>query len=212
LSLLIEAHYLPAIEYMALAAKQGSLLIEQCENFEKSTCRNRCYIAGSNGKLMLSIPLLGGRQQNCLTRNVQIDNRQNWQKIHRHSIESAYRSTAYFEYYFDALLPFYTKIHKFLFDLNIGLLATLIKLLKANINLLFTESYHKNHLSPDVKDCRNILIPNQNPMLRQQLGFSPPTYYQVFAHKIGFLPNISIIDLLFALGPETTPVLLNSFN
>jgi len=201
-TLLIESHYLGNIQYYAELLRHQNIVLEQYEFFEKSTFRNRCYIAGSNGKLMLSIPLIGGRQQHAITKDVRIDYTYHWQKSHWHSIESAYRSTAYFDYYQDSFRPLYKHQQTFLFDFNLQLLQTILKILKVERTITFSEAYHKIYPSEQLNDLRNSIHPKQ---LKPASSLSPsmPTYFQIFAHKYGFLPNLSIIDLLFAKGPDT---------
>ena len=200
-TLLIESHYLGNIQYYAELLQHPFIVLEQYEFFEKSTYRNRCYIAGSNGKLMLSIPLIGGRQQRTMTKDVRIDYSYPWQKSHWHSLESAYRSTAFFDYYQDSFYPLYKQQQTFLFDFNLQLLLTVFKLLKVERTVTFSEEYRKAYPPEQFTDLRNKIHPNRQTY--SSTSFHPmPAYFQIFAHKYGFLPNLSIIDLLFAKGPD----------
>lgn len=203
MSLLTELHYLGCITYFAELLKHPSVVFEQYEFFEKSTFRNRCYIAGSNGVLMLSIPLVGGRHQHqTISKDVRIDYSYNWQRVHWNSIESAYQSSAFFDYYADSLQPSYLVKPAFLFDFNYTLLQVILKLLRTEITSSFTRSYNKHYESDEIIDFRNCIHPKQ---LKQtgHFYYPFPAYFQIFAHKYGFLPNLSILDLMFAKGPDT---------
>lgn len=164
--------------------------IEYCENFVKSTGRNRCHIAGVNGKLMLSIPVTGGRDHHQLYNSVKINYDNSWQRMHWQSICSAYGSTPFFLHYAPRFEDFYAQQFDLLFQYNLQLLAVVLKCLKAERQIKFTEQYHK--LLDGEHDYRKSVEEN----------IVMPPYYQAFNEKNGFTPNLSIIDLLFNLGPQ----------
>jgi hypothetical protein len=187
--------YLPNIEYMALLCKEEKVFIEAEENFVKSSFRNRCEIAGANGKMTLSIPVKGGRDRHQKYRDVQIPNLSPWQAQHWQSILSAYGSAPFFEHYQHHFQHFYEKEANSLFDFNVALLSVLLKLLKVKTEIIFTTTYQKT--PTDLIDFRNHF--SQNNIIAPTL----PKYIQVFESKTGFISNMSVLDLLFNLGPET---------
>jgi hypothetical protein len=191
--ILVELQYLGCIEYYAKLLQYNEIILERHENFIKSSHRNRCYIAGANGMLRLSIPLLHGRDQKRLYTEIQTDHTQRWRAIHWHSIVSAYKHAPYFEHYATYFAHFYAdKNPVALFEWNLQLFQITLQLLKAKPRVLFTESYQKI-VPPDIDDYRNHLC-NANATM--------PVYHQVFIDKNGFLPNLSVLDLLMNLGKE----------
>jgi hypothetical protein len=190
---LIELQYLAPIEYYAKLLQCDEIIIEAHENFVKSTNRNRCYIAGANGKLRLTIPLLKGRDQRALYTDIEMDSRERWRAIHWHSIVSAYKHAPYFEHYAPYFEKFYLNYsEEKLFNWNLELFQLTMKLLKANHPISFSAEYQKT-VSEGIDDCRNkIFLPEQ-----------VKEYHQVFIEKSGFLPYLSIIDLLMNLGNDS---------
>ena len=189
---LLSLHYLPNAQWFKNYLAGDLVLIEQHENFVKSTCRNRCYIVGANGKQILTIPLSGGRDHHQKYTETRISYQNNWQDNHWQSIKSAYGSTPYFEFYAHIFQNFYERQPEFLFDFNIELLKAVLKALKIKKEFAFSESYQKAPENViDLRDERKS-IPQA-----EQL----PRYYQVFDDKHGFTPDLSIIDLVFNLGP-----------
>lgn len=187
--------YLGNIEYYSLLKNAENILLEKHEHHIKQTYRNRTEIYGANGKLKLIIPL-DKRGDRTFVKDLRIDNNQLWQKLHWKSIESAYRSSPYFEYYEHEFIPFYKKEFKYLIDYNLQLQERVLNLLEISVDLNFTESYQKEIES--FIDYRSIL----NPKSKDHTSFSPTSYMQVFEPKHGFIPNLSIIDLLFNEGPN----------
>lgn len=190
--------YLPSISWFHRFITHDQVLIERCENFVKSTGRNRCSIAGANGRQLLSIPLQGGRDHHRLYTELNISYKADWQSNHWQSIVSAYGSTPYFEYYAYKLQPFYERQYPSLFDFNLQLLQIMLKMLKAEREIRFTENYTK--ATDGVVDLRT--------MGKNDNGLSNPPYYQIFGDRNGFIPNLSIIDLIFHKGPEAKEYLM----
>ncbi len=195
--LLIELHYLPPISWFIHALKYESVLIELHENFEKSTYRNRCYIAGPDGKLRLTIPLQHGRNQRTKFSEVKIAYDSDWQKIHWSSLCSCYRNSPYFEYYEDMFEHFYRQRFDLLFTFNLELLKVIIRLLKIDLTIDFTKTFVKETGNSFV-DMRSKLLPNHAPEFDHL-----PGYHQVFQDRTGFLQDLSIVDLLFNEGPNS---------
>ncbi len=205
-TLLIETQYLPPIYSIARMIYHGKVLIEQHEHFIKSTYRNRCYIATPNGRQRMSLPLANGKGQRRVMEKVQIAYSEQWQKIHWDTICYAYRSSPYFEYYEDHFEPFYQQHYPNLIDFNTQLLALILQLIGAEIVLEKTSSFQKKYDDTDILDFRSVVHPKKEQEKQDSL-FTPPVYHQVFEEKIGFLPHLSIIDLLFAEGPQTLGIL-----
>lgn len=175
------------------------VFIEQHENFMKQTYRNRCNILAANGVLALSISLVKPKALKINIREVKIDYKTDWQKQHLKSIESAYRNSPFYEYLIDDFLPLYQKKTTFLFDFNMLLINKIFNVLELNKDIKFTDNFLKPN--DDVFDFRYRLKPKkQEPKIT---ALASKHYYQVFNDKYPFQPDLSIIDLLFNLGPET---------
>lgn len=188
--------YLPSIEYFSKILKhQDNLLIENAENFRKQSYRNRAIIHSPNGALNLIVPVIKGAKNHTLVKDVRISYDFRWQKLHWMSLQTSYRSSAYFEYYEDDLAIFYEKKWDFLFDYNEDILGLLNRLLKINISYNYTKNFEQTYNGLD--DYRESI----HPKLASDISFKP--YYQVFEERNGFLPNLSIVDLLFNQGPQS---------
>lgn len=190
--------YLPSIEFFKNLQhfKDESILIEQEEHFPKQTFRNRTRIAGPNGILDLTVPIKKNKGSKGHTpyKDIRIANDDNWQRIHWLSLETCYRSSAYFEFYEDEFAPFYQKKFDFLIDYNQQLLNVLLKLLKFPLDYNFTDEYEKTYLG--LVDLRGEMHP------KKPSAYQNKPYYQVFEDRIGYLPNLSMVDLLFNQGPQ----------
>ncbi len=194
--LLLPAFYLPPVSYFHIIQQsEQPLIVERFEHFPKQTYRTRAKIATANGVLDLIVPIIHGRKEHVPMKDIRINYDFNWQRLHWLSIQTAYRSSAYFEYYEDDFVRFYEQKHDFLFDFNIEQLQLLLKCMKINRSLGFTERYTSRveHL-----DYREAIHPKKPSLL-----MNPEPYYQVFKDKHGFLPDLSVVDLLFNQGPQS---------
>ncbi|WP_256010547.1 WbqC family protein [Desertivirga xinjiangensis] len=188
--------YLPPVSFFPeLLQYKDHIVIERFEHFPKQTYRNRASIHSPQGKLDLIIPVVKGSKVHTKVKDVRISYDFQWQRLHWLSLQSSYRSSAYFEFYEDEFAPFFEKKWDFLFDFNSDLLQVLLKLLKININLSYSEEYEKEYA--DLADFRHEMNPKAG------ITYSNKTYYQVFDDRNGFLPNLSIVDLLFNQGPQS---------
>ncbi|HWY37386.1 MAG TPA: WbqC family protein [Bacteroidia bacterium] len=191
--MLLSTAYLPPVEYFQKIISSKTVFIEKHEHFVKQTYRNRCHIYGANGIQALSIPLVNGHEKTIISEK-KIAYAENWQQQHWRSIESAYRNSPYFIYYEDELRFFYKEKFDLLLEYNTEILKVLLKLLKLNVEIDFTETFERK----SGNDFREAISPKNKIELAE---FNP--YSQVFSEKYGFKPNLSIIDLIFNKGPDT---------
>lgn len=207
--LIAPADYLAPIAVYAQYANAETIYIECYEHFVKSTYRNRCHIASPNGVLRLSIPLEHGKNQRRIMRDVRISYEVDWQKNHWQSLIASYRSSPYFEYYEDDFAPFYHKKLPFLLDFNEELRQLIFRILGwENQAIQYTAQYQASYAGTSALDIRQWLRPNTTEETLAALGVTLPEYYQVFSTKTGFLPNMSLVDLLFSQGARQTKSIL----
>ncbi len=204
-TLLIDSQYFGSVDYYKLLNKFSNIVIEQYETYQKMSFRNRCMVAGSNGVVGLSVPLEKGRGQRELMKDVRISYSDNWQLQHWRTIESCYSRAPFFEFYRDGVWQLLQQKETFLLDLNMATLSWLQKVLKMPGSVSLTNHYQKS-CEEGVTDKRNSLLPKQ-----YQLSYTGPRYTQVFEDRIGFQPNLSILDLLFCSGPETGHLVKTTF-
>lgn len=193
----------PNIYWWLQVQGADTLLLDGGEHFEKMTYRNKYFITGSNGGIQLSIPLLQGRAQRSPMQQVQIDNKQRWQVQHWRTLVSVYKRTPYFEHYEPSLEKLYTQNFYSLIDFNLASIKWLQKELRAGFSVTTTDVFQKEYT--DAADLRRVMKPG---IEKQALDGAEP-YYQVFADRVGFLPNLSMLDLLFAEGPHALQWLKN---
>ena len=199
---LLSSAYLPPIEYFSSIINSEKQLIEKHETYKKQTYRNRCRILGPNGILTLTIPINKPNGNHTKINEITISYLENWQQIHWRSIESSYNSSPFFLYYKEELKEIYQKKHKYLFDLNNDFLKLISEFIGIEFTINLTSKFVNN--PTNILDLRNIISPKK---LSQKIDFIK--YSQVFANKFGFTPNLSIIDLLFNIGPEAIDYLTN---
>ncbi|MEM9390922.1 MAG: WbqC family protein [Bacteroidota bacterium] len=203
-ALLIEIHYLPCIEYFACLHQHDAILIEARENYVKQSFRNRCYIRDANGKLQLTVPVVGGRKK-ISVKDIQIDYGQNWNKIHLRALKSAYGKAPFFEYYFDFFEKAFQKRERFLFDFNRNLLTVCLQVLGINKKISTTKTYVQS--SQDrYSDLRN-QISSKSDFVNRTF-YHAIEYYQVFGKD--FVPNLSVVDLIMNEGPNSAAVIQQS--
>jgi len=181
--------YLPSIRYMAWIVAKKEVTFVLTNNYQKQTYRNRTEIYGANGKLKLTIPISHNKfQKNQLDSEVKIFNDSCWQRDHWKSLESSYRSSPFFEFYEDDLYNFFHRRHEKLMDLNIALIKKIFSLLEITIEFKKTNK---------VDEFSELIH------AKQKTIYKIPFYHQVFNSKYGFINNLSILDLIFNVGPES---------
>ncbi|OIP84820.1 MAG: hypothetical protein AUK44_01430 [Porphyromonadaceae bacterium CG2_30_38_12] len=196
-SFLISTAYLAPVEYYFYINNAQAVIMEQHEYYEKQSYRNRCKILTANGIMDLSIPVENSAKM--LIRDIRISEHDNWQTNHWRAIESAYNSSAFFEYYADDFRPFYKKKWHFLWDFNLEMQQKMMELLEIETKINFTECYLADR--ENFADLRTLIHPKKQSQIKSK------PYYQVFERKFGFCSNLSSIDLLFNMGPESPLVL-----
>ncbi|PWT72582.1 MAG: hypothetical protein C5B59_15495 [Bacteroidetes bacterium] len=201
MNVLTEIQYFPSVISIKNLYNHTNIFFEQYEFYQKRSFRNRALIAGSNGIINLSIPLLDGRNQKVLMKDVRIANQEAWQKRHWRSIFSSYNHSPWFDHYRDELEILYLNRFEFLMDWNLRCFEWVAQKLNRSFDIFLTETYQKNYDPGSWIDQRNRVIP------KNYRDFETASYRQVFEEKLGFLPNLSIIDLLFCEGGHAADLL-----
>ena len=207
--ILLEIHYLPSIAWFSVVAANDAVVIDDTEAFGRQSYRNRCYIAAANGRMPLIVPVKRSRSGISIA-EIEIDNSTNWQHVHWQSIRSAYGKSAFFEYYADYFKPFYEQKFDKLFDFDMQLLLTIFKLLKIPKEKITFLSQLPDSEKNDLVNYKDKIHPKAD-LSENMKHFSAIPYMQVFREKNGFIPNLSILDLLFCEGPNAKNVLGNAY-
>jgi len=189
---LIHPTYFPSIAHFVAIAKAENLTFEVCDNYQKQTYRNRAYIYAANGKLLLNIPIKHTQKNRQLYKDVKIANDSRWQDLHWKSLESAYRTSPFFEFYEDEFQPLFTGNETFLLDFNLKCLEVVFDCLQLPFEFSTTEHFE---IEPNHKTDYRFLANS-----RKERPHNFDSYTQVFDDKHGFIPNLSILDLLFNEG------------
>jgi hypothetical protein len=195
---LLSTAYFPPVHYMALVSHSDEILIEKEENNLKQTYRNRCIILSASGPHVLSVPVLLGSFHKTALKDLKIDYSKRWQKIHLRGITSSYKSSAYYLYYSEMIEKVISGNHKFLIDLNNAALETIIRITGLPANVSYTTTFEPV-INKDY-DFRYLITPKKK-ILHHSFTFNE--YSQVFENKSGFVPGLSILDLIFNAGPDS---------
>jgi hypothetical protein len=205
MTLTVDNQTFPCINLFKLVAEGRHVEVELYENFQKTSFRNRYVIAGANGLIHLTIPVVGGREQKALFRDVQIDDSTDWQTGHWRSITSAYRKAPFFEHYSETVRSLVFNSEKNLFSFNILIISKICEMLKINADIGFTGLYERKNSPVEGKlDFRNKFLPGN---FQNEGNLFNVKYSQVFEDRLGFQPNLSILDLLFCEGPNAAALL-----
>lgn len=205
-SVLIELQYLPNLEFFNCIQSFSEVIIESNENFVKQSYRNRCYILGAHKTEMLVVPVIDGNKK-VLIKDVKIDYSQRWDVNHWRTISAAYGKSPFYEFYSDYFRNIYDKKHIYLWDLNLEMLTMCLKLLRVNKTIRQTEVYEKE-VNSTVFDARNLINPKK--VSDSSQFYRPSPYQQNFGNE--FVPNLSVIDLLFCRGNQATEILKKSMS
>jgi len=190
-NILIHPSYFPPISTFVAIAKADLVTFEMDDNYQKQTNRNRMHIYSPNGIQLLNIPIKHSKEAHQKTKDVKLETDFNWQKQHFKSLEAAYRSSPFFEYFEDNIQAVFQKKYTFLMDLNLETMAIVSKFLQLEFDYNETSEYHKE--IKDKTDYRNLINGKKDTSVFE-------TYTQVFDDKHGFLNNLSVLDLLFNEG------------
>lgn len=191
MNILIHPSYFPSISQFVAIAKAAQVTFEMDDNYQKQTNRNRMQIYSPNGLQLLNIPIKHTKDAHQKTKDVQIETTFDWQKQHFKSLEAAYRTSPFFEYFEDDLAPIFQKKHTFLMDLNFETMEFVSKCLKLDFSYDETTEYF--HEVADKTDYRFLVNGKKDTNIFD-------SYTQVFGNKHGFINNLSILDLLFNEG------------
>lgn len=191
MNVLIHPTYFPSVSHFAAMVQADSITFEMEDNFQKQTNRNRMYIYSPNGMQLLNIPLKHSKERHQKTKDIRIEDAFDWQKQHFKSLEAAYRTSPFFEYFEDDLAPIFQKKHTFLMDLNFEAMEIVSDCLGFDFSYKKTTEYF--HEVTDFSDFRAFANGKKD-------TYEFDSYTQVFEEKHGYLNNLSILDLLFNEG------------
>jgi len=194
--------YFPSISYMARFLAEDEPVVEIWETYHKQTYRNRCRVMTANGVESLSVPVVKVNGNHTMTKDMAISPIEPWQHIHSRCLESAYKASPYFDHYYDYLKPIFERHFERLIDLNDAALRAVFKMLKVKKEIVHTTDY--------VREAENDFREAFSPKKPFDANLFP-AYYQVFSEKFPFAPDLSVLDLIFNLGPEAVEYLQQSF-
>ena len=203
---LLSTTYFGPIQWYQKLYRAEKVFIERCETFQKQTYRNRCLIATTNGIQALTIPVSSSTPDSCLLSTTRISDHGNWRHLHWNALKSAYGESPFFDYYQDDIRPFFEQRWDYLFDFNEAIRAKMCELLDIQPSVSYTKEFTPSEglasksTVNKIKDYRSAIRPKHP---EPDPDFTPKRYYQVYEQKHGFLPNLSILDLLFNMGPES---------
>ena len=193
--ILLSTTYFGPIQWYQKLYRAERVFLEHCETFQKQTYRNRCLIATTNGIQALTVPVERDAEQ---IGSVRISDHGNWRHLHWNALKSAYGESPFFDYYQDDIRPFFEQRWDYLLDFNEAIRKKMCELLDIEPIVSLTETFiAPEGLAGDFRSAIRPKHPEPDP------DFTPKRYYQVYEQKHGFLPNLSILDLLFNMGPES---------
>lgn len=203
-TLVVELHYLPSIAYFVYLSSFKRVVVDIGEEYSKQSYRNRCRINGANKVENLIVPVKG-RNHKVEVRDVEIDYQQKWLNNHLRAIQSAYGKAPFFDYYADELFEIYRERPGKLIDLNRVLLTKCLEILELQLEIIFSENI-KRFIEKGAYNAKNIIHPKKH--LSKSVLYFPREYFQVFGKN--FVPNLSVIDLIFCEGPAAGQILYES--
>jgi hypothetical protein len=194
--ILVSTAYLPPVEYFSLIAQADEVSVEREENYLKQSFRNRCYILSVHGPQLLSVPVYLGSQHKTQLKEIRIDYSKRWQQVHLRAISASYSASPYFQFYFENIEKIINKSFEFLIDLNLELTESVLKMLKIKTKITYSTNFKP--VSEDENDFRYKISP------KKETQFFVREYIQVFNNDNKFVHGLSIIDLIFNMGPEAS--------
>ncbi|WP_297692467.1 WbqC family protein [uncultured Eudoraea sp.] len=202
MDVLLHPTYLPNIATFATLF-QNTIIWEVCDNYQKQTYRNRAFICTDQGKFMLNIPIkhVGGKEGRQKYKEVRLDNDYRWQRQHWRTLQTAYRTSPFFEYYEDDLAPIFVNKYQYLLDFNLKTIDIIGNCLQFKVNKRYTDHYELN--PQGVFDARFLVN------AKKTIDINQKSYTQVFNTRHGFIENCSVLDLLFNEGPASLDYLMN---
>ena len=195
MTVLLSTTYFGPVQWYQKLYRSDEAEIEQWESFQKQTYRNRCLIAAPNGIQALTVPVEHNSQ---LIKDIRVSDHGNWRHLHWNALVTAYSESPFFEYYQDDIRPFYEQRWDYLLDFNEAIRAKMCELIDIQPNVSYSLEFRT--LNSQLRDFRETIRPKHP---APDPDFTPRPYYQVWQQKHGFLPNLSILDLLFNMGPES---------
>lgn len=207
MTVLSTAYFAP-VAYYALLFHEQDIVIEAHENYNKQSYRNRMFIGTNQGPLALSVNVEKGYETKCPIQEVRLSSHGDWLHQHEIALMSNYGSSPFYEYYIDDILEVLRSDEQTLFGLNEKIRERICELIGFSPKVRYSDQYLRND-SENFRDLRNTLHPKKN-ILESVPAFVANPYYQVFGQKQTFMPNLSVLDLLFNLGPESILVLRDS--
>jgi hypothetical protein len=193
--ILVSSAYLPPIEYFSLLSNSDEVLIEKEENYLKQSYRNRCYILSAHGPQILSVPVYLGSLHKTPTKDIRIDYSKRWQQVHLGAFTASYNASPYFEFYFDSFDKIISQNHVFLLDLNMELTRAVLNILKVKNTISYTTEFKP--IDSMENDFRYKIAP------KKESQYQAKKYIQVFNNVNGFIPGLTILDLIFNMGPDS---------
>ena len=196
MNVLLSTTYFGPVQWYQKLYRADEVWIERYESFQKQTYRNRCIIATTQGTQALTVPVeRSSRNEESRIKDLHISDHGNWRHLHWNALRSAYGDSPFFMYYEDDLRPFFEQRWDYLFDFNEAIREKICELLDIHPTVHYTDHYDKS-ADGDFRESISPKHPAPDP------DFTPRRYYQVYEAKHGFQPNLSILDLLFNMGPE----------
>jgi len=196
--IIVESQICPPLYVLVLATKCGGLIIEAHENYQKKSFRNRMWVATPNGKDSFSVPLESGKASKSPIQNVKISYQENWTRKLKNMMVTNYGATAYFDHYIDSFLDIFETKHIHLWNLNNEVLNWSISSAQLDLEISYTSEYKSKH-SSEILDLRNKPLS----FYRSTTSKEQPEYDQIFMGQVGFIANLSVIDLIMNTGPES---------
>jgi hypothetical protein len=202
---LLQTTYFGPIQWYQKLNRYDRCIVEQYDSYHKQTYRNRCIIATANGLQALTVPVehnVHGSMVNVQCKDLRISDHNQWRRIHWNALQSAYSESPFFDYYADDIRPFFEQKYEFLVDFNEAIRQKMCELLDIHPDVDYSEQFIVDfdkvnyELLKDFREVIDAKHPQPDP------DFDAKRYWQVFQRKHGFQPNLSILDLLFCMGPE----------